>query len=225
MRKFILHIFAVSVAAVVCLACSSDKASVIPRGKLARIYAEMLVTDQWILAEPDFRRVADTTLVYEPILQKYGYDTQDYIKSVGYYMNDPERYSRILRTTAELLEERITELKVLKEAYKRKLEIESFVTDFDISEFYPYLSEEPYVHYYDSLAVEADSSFVYHLVSIERADTLYDLLRMVIRTDSLAVDSLVVPKDTIEEKPVITNTDRGDGLKLIRHSKLDSLKL
>ena len=90
MRKFILHIFAVSVAAVVCLACSSDKASVIPRGKLARIYAEMLVTDQWILAEPDFRRVADTTLVYEPILQKYGYDTQDYIKSVGYYMNDPE---------------------------------------------------------------------------------------------------------------------------------------
>lgn len=78
---------------------------------------------------------------------------------------------------------------------------------------------------YDSLAVEADSSFVYHLVSIERADTLYDLLRMVIRTDSLAVDSLVVPKDTIEEKPVITNTNRGDGLKLIRHSKLDSLKL
>ena len=114
---------------------------------------------------------------------------------------------------------------MLKEAYKRKLEIESFVTDFDISEFYQYLSEEPYVHYYDSLAVEADSSFVYHLGSIESADTLYALLRMVIRTDSLAVDSLVVPKDSIEEKPVLTNTDRGDGLKLIRHSKLDSLKL
>mgnify|MGYP003296088184 CR=1 FL=1 len=104
MRKFILHIFAVSVAAVVCLACSSDKASVIPRGKLARIYAEMLVTDQWILAEPDFRRVADTTLVYEPILQKYGYDTQDYIKSVGYYMNDPERFARIFRSTVEIID-------------------------------------------------------------------------------------------------------------------------
>ena len=52
--------------------CSGGRDKVIPRAKLAEIYAEMLVTDQWITSTPGVRREADTSLVYEPILEKYG---------------------------------------------------------------------------------------------------------------------------------------------------------
>ena len=86
-------------------ACSRE-AKVIPRGKMAQIYAEMLVTDQWINSTPSVKRMADTSLVYEPILEKYGYSSADYRKSVETYMDDPERYSRILRTSAEILDKR-----------------------------------------------------------------------------------------------------------------------
>ena len=210
MRKVFLHISAISAALLMCLACSGDKVSLIPRGKLAKIYAEMLVVDQWTQSEPFLRAQADTSLVYEPIFEKYGYDTEDYIHSVEHYMKDPERYSRILRATADMLDKRILELNDLKKALKRQAEIESFVTDFNIGEFYPYLSEEPYVHYYDSLTVEPDSFSVYRIVPVERADTLYDLLRMIICVDTTAVDTVAV--ETLAEKidPVAAGAVKAD---------------
>ena len=241
MKKVFLHISAVAAALLLCLACSQDKPTVIPRAKLAKIYAEMLVMDQWVQGESYRRNKADTSLVYEPIFEKYGYDTEDYMASVEHYMKDPERYSRILRTTADILEERIVELKAIKKVLKRQAEIESFVTDFNIAEFYPYLSDEPYVHYYDSLAVEPDSFSVYRIVPIERADTLYDLLRMIICTDTTAVDTVAVEAVKSEEvvkakeeikaqKLDVENVARkpmklNDASKIIRHTKLDTLKL
>jgi hypothetical protein len=247
MRKVFLHISALVAVFLLCLACSSDGVSVIPRSKLAKIYAEMLVMDQWAQSESQLRSVADTSLVYEPIFQKYGYDTEDYTRSVEYYMQDPERYSRILRQTIEILDARIEELNALKKAIRRQQEIDSFVTDFDISDFYPYLSDEPYVHYYDSLTVEADSFKVYRIVPIEREDTIFDRLVMIIRVDSLAVDSLVV--DTlVKDKPVFKKIDvkepeilplkkedqenvarkpqaLDDPRRIIRKAKFDTLKL
>jgi hypothetical protein len=247
MRKVFLHISALAAVLLLCLACSSDGVSVIPRSKLAKIYAEMLVMDQWAQSESQLRSVADTSLVYEPIFQKYGYDTEDYTRSVEYYMQDPERYSRILRQTIEILDARIEELNALKKAIRRQQEIDSFVTDFDISDFYPYLSDEPYVHYYDSLTVEADSFKVYRIVPIEREDTIFDRLVMIIRVDSLAVDSLVV--DTlVKDKPVFKKIDvkepeilplkkedqenvarkpqaLDDPRRIIRKAKFDTLKL
>ena len=66
------------------------------------------------------------------------------------------------------------------------------------------MGDEPYVHYYDSLTFEADSLLVYRLVAIERADTLYDRLEMIIQSDSLSVcdtlplpDTLASTKDTV----------------------------
>ena len=252
MRKVFLHISALAAVLLLCLACSSDGVSVIPRSKLAKIYAEMLVMDQWAQSESHLRSVADTSLVYEPIFQKYGYDTEDYTRSVEYYMQDPERFSKILRETIDILDERISELNTLKKAIRRQKEIESFVTDFDISEFYPYLSEEPYVHYYDSLTVEADSFKVYRIVPIEREDTIFDRLVMIIRVDSLALDSLAVDSlvvDTlVKDKPVFKKIDvkepeilplkkedqenvarkpqaLDDPRRIIRKAKFDTLKL
>ena len=84
--------------------CKREGPRVIPRSKLAKIYAEMFVTDQWIQSKPALRTIADTSLVYEPILERYGYDSEDYQYSIDRYMDDPERFSRILRSTAEILD-------------------------------------------------------------------------------------------------------------------------
>ena len=201
--KHIIPLFAVLVFA----SCRNDEAKVIPRAKMAEIYAEMLMTDQWITNTSGMRMIADTSLVYEPILEKYGYDHLDYLKSVDFYMNDPERFSRILRTSGELLDKRLADLK----DKKKQLELEEenlkklllYQIDYGLEEYFPYLADEPYVHYYDSVAFELDSCRVYKLIPIETADTLYDRIEMIIRVDSLAVvDSLVV-SDTLAVKDSI----------------------
>lgn len=180
--------------------CGGKKEKVIPRGRLAEIYAEMLMTDQWINSNPGQRQKADTSLVYEPILQKYGYSSADYRKSVEVYMDDPERFSRILRSTGVILDRRLQELERRKEeiereeALKRIRESLRITVEIDLDAMNPYLFEEPYVHYYDSLSVEADSMNVYRFRNIDRGDTIYRDLRMVIL-------------DTLQTKDSVTVTD------------------
>ena len=196
------YIFA-ALTAVFLLASCGEKDKVIPRSRLAEIYAEMLMTDQWIISNPGSRHAADTSLVYEPILEKYGYTSADYRKSVDVYMDDPERFSRILRTTSELLDKRLVKLQEIKEemdrqeALKKLRESMKIEVEIDMGEFFPYLDEEPYVHYYDSLSVEPDSALmVYRMKNIVRSDTLYEGVRMIVR-DTLAVTDTVTVKDTL----------------------------
>ena len=189
--KYILPLMAVVVFA----SCSSkDEAEVIPRDTMADIYVEMLMMDQWITTIPGMRIIADTSLVYEPILEKHGYDKLDYIHSVDVYMDDPERFSRILRTSIDKLDKRIADLqKKLKEQQLEEeaaRKIERFKQDYSFKEYFPYLDDEPYVHYYDSLTFEVDSLRTYRLVPIETKDTLYDKLRMVVKSDTLVVEEV-----------------------------------
>ena len=170
---------------------SNEDTTVIPRKKMARIYADMLMTDQWVTSTPGIRMVADTSLVYEPILEKYGYDSDDYRRSIDAYMDDPERYARILRTTGEILQDRIDELKKQQRILDMRANLPKLKYDISWNEFFPYMFDEPYVHNYDSIAFEPDSVlWIYRLKSIERSDTIYDRIRMII-LDSLSVkDSL-----------------------------------
>ena len=200
------YIFAAFTAVFLLASCGGEKQKVIPRGKLAQIYAEMLMTDQWIMSNPGNRHAADTSLVYEPILEKYGYTSADYRKSVDAYMDDPERFSRILRTTSELLDKRLVKLQEIKEemdrqeALKKLRESMKIEVEIDMGEFFPYLREEPYVHYYDSLSVEPDSALmVYRMKNIVRSDTLYEGVRIIVR-DTLAVTDTLAVKDTLNTK-------------------------
>lgn len=187
------HILMLMVFALSLVSCSDKEGRVIPRAKLAEIYAEMFVTDQWVLSTPAVRRCADTSLVYEPILEKYGYTSADYRKSVEVYMDDPERFSRILRSTVGILDKRLVALNKKKDELDRLKALEKYLeqlryeSDFKAEEFFPYLFDEPYVHYYDSLTVEPDSALmIYRLRNIERTDTLFDGIR-VIALDTLKV--------------------------------------
>lgn len=216
--KIVRHISAILALSLFLISCSKDKdeGKVIPRSKLAEIYAEMLMTDQWITGTPGIRQIADTSLVYEPILEKYGYTSADYRKSVDKYMDDPERFSRILRTTGELLDKRLTSLKKRKEeldhirALEKLLHQLKYEADFKAEEFFPYLFDEPYVHYYDSLDVKPDSVLmVYRFNNIDRADTLFDGVRIIVRDsldvkDTLAQSDTLAPVDSIAVKDSLT---------------------
>ena len=216
--KIVRHISAILALSLFLISCSKDKdeGKVISRSKLAEIYAEMLMTDQWITGTPGIRQIADTSLVYEPILEKYGYTSADYRKSVDKYMDDPERFSRILRTTGELLDKRLTSLKKRKEeldhirALEKLLHQLKYEADFKAEEFFPYLFDEPYVHYYDSLDVKPDSVLmVYRFNNIDRADTLFDGVRIIVRDsldvkDTLAQSDTLAPVDSIAAKDSLT---------------------
>lgn len=210
MNTSLKHILPLLTVILLASCSNKDEAEVIPRSKMADIYAEILMTDQWIYSTPGMRMIADTSLVYEPILEKYGYDHLDYIASVDHYMNDPERFARILRTSAEKLGRRLKELNKQKKRQEREAEVLKEVlkhqTDYSFEEYFPYLADEPYVHYYDSLTFEPDSFRVYRLVPIERADTLYDRIRMIIR-DSLSVADTLMSADSVAVKDSLAVSD------------------
>lgn len=229
MNRF-LHISVILAGILFFASCSENEGKVIPRSKLAEIYAEMFLTDQWIISTPGLRHIADTSLVYEPILEKYGYTAEDYRRSVDRYMDDPERFSRILRSSAGILENRLEALKKKKEeldhirALEKLLHQLKYESDFKAEEFFPYLFDEPYVHYFDSLDVKPDSVLmVYRLNNIVRSDTLYDGLKMIVK-DTLAVEDTVevkdtsVVRDTVKKETVKMPVSlKKSGVKTLRH--------
>ena len=168
--------------------CRKDSAKVIPRSKLARIYAEMLVTDQWIISTPKIRNIADTSLVYDPILEKYGYTPEDYQQSVMYYLNDPERFSRILRTSGELLDK---ELKVMRKQQAKILRIKALMASLTIPELVLFQKDFPDKDNYnwsDSLKVRWDSlGNMWVTVREPRIDTVYEGIRLVVPVDTIEV--------------------------------------
>ena len=96
------RICVLAAAALLVISCGRN-GRVIPAHKLSKIYAEMLVLDQRIRNNPQLASTADTTLVYEPILNKYGYSGKDYAKSVARYMKIRRRSGRYSRIPEEFL--------------------------------------------------------------------------------------------------------------------------
>ena len=68
----------------------------IPRDKMVGIYCELFLQDQAIHLNRSISDRADTVLVYEGIFRKHGYNTDDYLYSVEYYLRDPERMAKIM---------------------------------------------------------------------------------------------------------------------------------
>ena len=194
-------------AMVLAPSCRRNGPRVIPRGKLAKIYAEMFVTDQWIQNTPKLRSIADTSLVYEPILEKYGYTSEDYQHSVQHYMDDPERFSRILRTTGEILDDQIKDLKrkqkELQELEARKLaESKRKYPEYEL--WYTELPPRNERDYSDTISVGWDTaSLMFKFRYMPRTDTIYEGVRMIVPADTLTVaDSLAVKDSIVAVDPV-----------------------
>ena len=206
MKKSLSYIL-VMLTIALAVSCNGNRARVIPRSKLSKIYAEMFVTDQWIQNTPSVRTIADTSLVYEPILQKYGFTSEDYQHSVQHYMNDPERFSRILRTTSDILDKRMKELRRLaKLQAEAKEKAKKFNYGIDLTKLYfaPLPDGRPKT-WSDTLKFEWDTlDRCYRTRKVPRMDTVYDGVRMYVQTDTLVKDSLALDSlsvDSLAIKP------------------------
>ena len=91
-----LHIVTALVV-ILCIASCGKRGKVISRSEMEDLYVDLFLADQWLLANPDQARVADTTMFYEPVFRSHGCTTEDYIESVNHYIHDPKRYARILK--------------------------------------------------------------------------------------------------------------------------------
>ncbi|MBR5300419.1 MAG: DUF4296 domain-containing protein [Bacteroidales bacterium] len=232
MKRILQNIMIMAaLAACILTSCGKDEAEVIPRGKLARIYAEMLVTDQWIMGTQGVRLIADTSAVYGPILEKYGYDIEDYLLSVDNYMNNPERFARIFRASEDIIEKRLIELRKEQRRLAMLANLPQIKVTYDPSELSKYMSGEAYVHYYDSMTVELDSAKMYYkIVDHATSDTTYEGLKMVIlseivldslaRIDTIAVaDSIAKADSILKEKPKTERQVEGVRLNLPDNAK------
>ena len=94
---------------VLALSCNGPRR--ISRDEMVNIYHDMFLQDQLLRNNSTLRRTADTLLVYEGIFQSYGYDTDDYLYSVAYYIKDPEKFSKVFAKVAERLEAESKDLK------------------------------------------------------------------------------------------------------------------
>ncbi len=139
-----------------CMGCGRD-GKVIPKKKMAEIYADMFVADQWINQNYKASRTADTTLVYEAVFRKYGYDADDYRASVEHYIDDPDRFARILRQTVLILDERISVQKAeLKKLKSLEAQAPDSLIQFDFSRIWIFDSGYPRLTSRDSLGYFRD---------------------------------------------------------------------
>lgn len=220
MNRRLGHIIALAFSVLVFFtSCGKDKEQVIPRDELAEIYAEMLITDQWIISTPNVRMIADTSLVYAPILGKYGYDKADYRKSIDHYMNDPERFAKILENTVAILDARLKDLEVRKKELDRLEKLrkiaEKYRVDIKWDEMYPLPVLGTKIKQADSLVFELDTTWTYRLIHTERKDTAYNGPEMILPavdtvaaecSDSLKTektDSLVLILEPVDRKMVV----------------------
>jgi len=124
--KRILHIFLALLALASLASCKEGR--VIPEGKMSKIYADLFMADYWLeLHASELGPVTDTSLVYEPVFAKYGFTSDEFRASMSHYLNDTDKYARILKHTTLILEER---LKALQDEKAKRDLIEESIKDF-----------------------------------------------------------------------------------------------
>ena len=70
----------------------------------------MFIADQWLRDHPDEKKVADTTLFFDPLFREHGYTFEDYDRSVSYYVARPDRFSDITTRVADELKRMYAEM-------------------------------------------------------------------------------------------------------------------
>lgn len=219
MRDFFRYILAALVSSMVLVSlqgCKED--GIIEEDTMAQIYAEMLLTDQWINSTSGMRMIADTSLVYEPILRKYGHTSGDYRKSVDYYLADPEAYADIMTQTVKILDDQLADLNMRKaeiDAVKDRAKfVQKISRDLKLNDslFVITRIHEEKFGAMDTLAVKWDSLSLrfniikVHVDSLAVADSLIVADSLAVADTLPQIDSLPLPVlDTLKIPTVAKN--------------------
>lgn len=104
--KKISIISAIIIIVISLFSCSCSKDNIIPKKELEDIYYELYTTDSYIKYTLHTQNLKDSTLVYEPIFNKYGYTSEDYINSYEYYLKKPHDFVKIFKAVKKRLEKK-----------------------------------------------------------------------------------------------------------------------
>lgn len=175
------------------LTSCSERGRVIPQGKMARIYAEMFIADQWVMVNPAARKQADTSLFYEPIFRKYGYTFKDYNASVEHYLQDPDTYVKILTQTSDILESQLEQARSLKEIEDGAKAFNAKIKGYENKDFSDSLIWKPLLDAWRKEAVDP-------IDSVEASGAFEDSVYVLpVPADSLAAREAVVEEAVVEE--------------------------
>lgn len=177
MKLKVGHIALTGLVLLLLLPGCGRRGRVIPAGKLAEIYVDMFLADQWVSDNYSTRRVADTCDFYGPIFKAHGYTFKDYDRSVNHYLQNPEGYSHLLEKSVDILEKRIKSLKDEQERREKVAELERYLRE-NLLPRLDFEKDDSLLWRPDTLAVD----------SLAVDSLLVDSLAV----DSLAVDSLIV---------------------------------
>lgn len=195
MSKALRHIVAALLLALCLCSCGRD-GKVIPKSKFARLYAEMFLADTWLAFAPsETRTKADTMAFYEPIFEKYGYTVEDYWSSVSYYLQDPDRFSRILKKSSELLEAEVDAIRgeLESESARNKRRAGLIHSVYDI-----YGVDYDEAVFTDRLLMQKDSTGKYIPMPFP-AETLFLGPRLIVASDTVETPDVEVPVVNIPE--------------------------
>jgi hypothetical protein len=109
---------------IILLSCSRD---VIGEHDMVVIIAELHKADRYVNVNYQLLREADTTRVYEAVLNKYDYSTADFVRSLDYYLERPGKLKSIyLRAKSQIdqedeLVEQLIELEKREESFLKPL--------------------------------------------------------------------------------------------------------
>lgn len=122
-----MKLIRLSILALLFLASCGD--SLIPRGKMSRIIADLYVTDRYVFSYHDLMKSADTSKLYEPIINKYGYTTQDFVNTIGYYVERPAKLKTIYANAKLILQ---AEFASAEAEVARKRSLDSLLVEIEI---------------------------------------------------------------------------------------------
>ena len=166
----------------------------IPRKEMEEIFYLMFLQDQQIKQTQALRKQADTMLVYEGIFEAYGYDTDDYLHSLQYYLEEPEKMEKVMDAVADRLEKEsgLTQKAIDLERWRKKL-MGIYLLPYDTSR-----APKQGPRLVDTLKVRFDGDSVY-LHKVLDSLMLLPQDSLIFYRDSLPepADTLAVPADTL----------------------------
>ena len=185
MKLKVGHIALAGLVLLLLLSGCGRRGRVIPAGKLAEIYVDMFLADQWVSDNYSTRRVADTCDFYGPIFKAHGYTFKDYDRSVNHYLQNPEGYSHLLEKSVDILEKRIKSLKDEQERREKVAELERYLRE-NLLPRLDFEKDDSLLWRPDTLVVDSLAVDLLAVDSLAVADSL-----------AAAMDSLAVSADTL----------------------------
>ena len=82
---------------------------IIPRRDMEDVMMQVLLQDQYVKQQSKPRKQLDTILVYEGVFESFGYNTDDFLASLEYYLADPSHMEKIMEKVESRLMVKVKE--------------------------------------------------------------------------------------------------------------------